>query len=115
MQRLPLNWKTKNIVTIEDPVEYQIDMINQNQVNEPIGLSFARMLKHILRQDPDIIMVGEIRDRDTAEIVENVGHRPHGAKMRFLADQAKDEGCGKNQPEDERGRDKIFHIRFGNA
>ncbi len=58
----------KNIVTIEDPVEYQIDMINQNQVNEPIGLSFARMLKHILRQDPDIIMVGEIRDRDTAEI-----------------------------------------------
>ncbi len=58
----------KNIVTIEDPVEYQIDMINQNQVNEPIGLGFARMLKHILRQDPDIIMVGEIRDRDTAEI-----------------------------------------------
>jgi type IV pilus assembly protein PilB len=58
----------KNIVTIEDPVEYQIDVINQNQVNESIGLSFSKMLKHVLRQDPDIIMVGEIRDRDTAEI-----------------------------------------------
>ncbi len=58
----------KNIVTIEDPVEYQLDIINQNQVSEATGLGFARMLKHILRQDPDIIMVGEIRDRDTAEI-----------------------------------------------
>ncbi|MDO8208468.1 MAG: ATPase, T2SS/T4P/T4SS family [Gallionella sp.] len=58
----------KNIVTIEDPVEYQLDIINQNQVNEAIGLSFAKMLKHVLRQDPDIIMVGEIRDRETAEI-----------------------------------------------
>jgi len=58
----------KNIVTIEDPVEYQLDLINQNQVNEAQGLGFAKMLKHILRQDPDIIMVGEIRDRATAEI-----------------------------------------------
>jgi type IV pilus assembly protein PilB len=58
----------KNIVTIEDPVEYQLDIINQNQVNDAIGLSFSKMLKHVLRQDPDIIMVGEIRDRDTAEI-----------------------------------------------
>ena len=58
----------KNIVTIEDPVEYQLDVINQNQVNEAIGLGFARMLRHILRQDPDIIMVGEVRDRETAEI-----------------------------------------------
>jgi type IV pilus assembly protein PilB len=58
----------KNIVTIEDPVEYQLDSINQNPVNEPIGLGFAKMLKHILRQDPDIIMVGEIRDHDTAVI-----------------------------------------------
>ena len=58
----------KNIVTIEDPVEFQLDVINQNQVNEAIGLSFARMLRHVLRQDPDIIMVGEIRDRETAEI-----------------------------------------------
>lgn len=58
----------KNIVTIEDPVEYQIDIINQNQVNDAIGLSFAKLLRHVLRQDPDIVMVGEIRDRQTAEI-----------------------------------------------
>lgn len=58
----------KNIVTIEDPVEYQLDIINQNQVNDSIGLSFPKILKHVLRQDPDIIMVGEIRDRQTAEI-----------------------------------------------
>ncbi|MBK7665182.1 MAG: Flp pilus assembly complex ATPase component TadA [Sterolibacteriaceae bacterium] len=55
-----------NIVTIEDPVEYQLDIINQNQVNEAIGLTFVRMLKHVLRQDPDVVMVGEIRDRQTA-------------------------------------------------
>jgi len=58
----------KNIVTIEDPVEYQIDAINQNPVRENINLGFAKMLKHVLRQDPDIIMVGEIRERETAEI-----------------------------------------------
>jgi type IV pilus assembly protein PilB len=58
----------KNVVTIEDPVEYQLDNINQNPVNETIGLGFAKMLKHILRQDPDIILVGEIRDRETAVI-----------------------------------------------
>jgi type IV pilus assembly protein PilB len=58
----------KNIVTIEDPVEYQLDIINQNQVNDAIGLSFPKILKHVLRQDPDIIMIGEVRDRQTAEI-----------------------------------------------
>ena len=57
-----------NIVTVEDPVEYQLDMVNQIQVNEPIGLSFARALREILRQDPDVIMVGEIRDHDTARV-----------------------------------------------
>src|SRR6266511_3754313 len=63
-----LNSVEKNIVTIEDPVEYQLDNINQNPVSEPIGLGFAKMLKHILRQDPNIIMVGEIRDNETAVI-----------------------------------------------
>ncbi len=63
-----LNSIEKNIVTIEDPVEYQLDIINQNEVKAGIDLSFAKMLKHILRQDPDIVMVGEIRDRETAEI-----------------------------------------------
>ncbi len=63
-----LNSPDKNIVTIEDPVEYQLDGVNQIQVNELIGLSFARALRSILRQDPDVIMVGEIRDEDTARV-----------------------------------------------
>ncbi len=63
-----LNSIEKSIVTIEDPVEYQVDIVNQNQVKEAIGLSFSKLLKHVLRQDPDIIMVGEIRERETAEI-----------------------------------------------
>jgi len=58
----------KNLVTIEDPVEYQLDIINQNEVRTNIGLTFAKILKHVLRQDPDIVMVGEIRERETAEI-----------------------------------------------
>ncbi|MCC7201535.1 MAG: Flp pilus assembly complex ATPase component TadA [Nitrospirae bacterium] len=63
-----LNSIEKNIVTIEDPVEYQMEIINQNQVRDAIGLTFSVILRHTLRQDPDIIMVGEIRDRETAEI-----------------------------------------------
>ena len=58
----------KNLVTVEDPVEYQLDLINQIQVRDNIGLSFARALRSILRQDPDIIMVGEIRDQETARV-----------------------------------------------
>jgi type IV pilus assembly protein PilB len=58
----------RNIITIEDPVEYQLDGINQIHVNEAIGLTFARALRSILRQDPDVIMVGEIRDQDTARV-----------------------------------------------
>ncbi len=57
-----------NIVTIEDPVEYQLDYINQVQVHEAIGVTFARALRSILRQDPDVIMVGEIRDQETARV-----------------------------------------------
>jgi type IV pilus assembly protein PilB len=63
-----LNSIEKNIVTIEDPVEYQLDIVNQNAVREKIGLSFAKMLKHVLRQDPDVVMVGEIREHETASI-----------------------------------------------
>jgi len=63
-----LSSSEKNIITIEDPVEYQLEQINQNQVIDGIGLTFAKVLKHSLRQDPDIILVGEIRDRETAEI-----------------------------------------------
>ncbi len=57
-----------NIVTVEDPVEYQLDLINQIQVQEAIGLGFARALRSILRQDPDIIMIGEVRDEETAHV-----------------------------------------------
>ncbi|OFW32498.1 MAG: type II secretion system protein GspE [Acidobacteria bacterium RIFCSPLOWO2_12_FULL_60_22] len=63
-----INTADRKIITIEDPVEYQMDGINQIHVNPQIGLTFAAGLRHIVRQDPDVIMVGEIRDRETAEI-----------------------------------------------
>jgi len=63
-----LNKPDKNIITVEDPVEYTLEGLNQVQVNEKAGLTFASALRSILRQDPDIIMIGEIRDRETAEI-----------------------------------------------
>ncbi len=58
----------QNTITVEDPVEYQLDLVNQVQVNESIGLTFAAALRTILRQDPDIVMVGEIRDSETASV-----------------------------------------------
>ncbi|MEO8097522.1 MAG: ATPase, T2SS/T4P/T4SS family [Acidobacteriota bacterium] len=63
-----INQTDKKIITIEDPVEYQMDGINQIHVNTQIGLTFSSGLRHIVRQDPDVIMVGEIRDRDTADV-----------------------------------------------
>ncbi|OXB92568.1 GspE/PulE family protein [Parageobacillus galactosidasius] len=63
-----LNSEEVNIITIEDPVEYEIEGVNQIQVNPNVGLTFAQGLRSILRQDPNIIMVGEIRDRETAEV-----------------------------------------------
>ena len=63
-----LNDVDKNILTIEDPIEYELPGINQSQINYKAGLDFASALRAFLRQDPDIIMVGEIRDHDTAEI-----------------------------------------------
>ncbi len=63
-----LNVKESKIVTVEDPVEYRLDRINQVQVNPRIGLTFASVLRSALRQDPDIIMVGEMRDAETVEI-----------------------------------------------
>ncbi len=62
------NTITKNIVTVEDPVEYRLEGINQVQVNNKAGMTFASGLRSILRQDPDIVMVGEIRDTETAQI-----------------------------------------------
>jgi general secretion pathway protein E len=63
-----INIPDRKIITIEDPVEYQMDGINQIHVNTQIGLTFASGLRHIVRQDPDVIMVGEIRDRETADV-----------------------------------------------
>lgn len=63
-----INSEDKNIITIEDPIEYNLEGINQSQVHEEIGLTFAGILRSILRQDPNVVMVGEIRDKETAEI-----------------------------------------------
>jgi general secretion pathway protein E len=63
-----LNDGTRNVLTVEDPVEYAVDGVGQTQVNPKVGLTFAAGLRAILRQDPDVVMVGEIRDRETAEI-----------------------------------------------
>ncbi|MBC2596161.1 type II/IV secretion system protein [Ruficoccus amylovorans] len=58
----------RRVITVEDPIEYEIPEVNQTQVNHEIGLTFASALRSVLRQDPDVIMVGEIRDRETADI-----------------------------------------------
>ncbi len=63
-----LNETSRNILTVEDPIEYYIDGIGQTQVNTKVDMSFARGLRAILRQDPDVVMIGEIRDLETAEI-----------------------------------------------
>lgn len=68
---------TKNIITVEDPIEYELDGINQIQHNSATGMTFANALKSILRQDPDIIMVGEIRDLETATIAVNAALTGH--------------------------------------
>jgi len=63
-----INSPEKKIITIEDPVEYRLSGVTQMQVKPAIGLTFGRGLRHIVRQDPDVVLVGEIRDRETAEI-----------------------------------------------
>ncbi len=72
-----LNRERTNICTIEDPIEYGLDNVNQMQVNPAAGLTFATGLRSLLRQDPDILMVGEIRDRDTADIALNAAMTGH--------------------------------------
>jgi len=59
---------SRNILTVEDPIEYKFPFIKQTQVNEKAGYTFARAIRHFLRQDPDVILVGEIRDEETAEM-----------------------------------------------
>ena len=65
---LKLNTVARKVVTVEDPIEYQLTGINQIQVKPQIGLNFANLLRSILRQDPDVIMIGEIRDLETVQI-----------------------------------------------
>ncbi|NMC62289.1 MAG: type II/IV secretion system protein, partial [SAR324 cluster bacterium] len=72
-----LNDGSKNIITVEDPIEYRIGGISQIQVNSKVGLGFAEGLRSILRQDPDIIMVGEIRDHETADIAVQAAQTGH--------------------------------------
>ncbi|MEX5452553.1 GspE/PulE family protein, partial [Stutzerimonas stutzeri] len=63
-----LNDRTRNILTVEDPIEYHLEGIGQTQVNTKVDMTFARGLRAILRQDPDVVMVGEIRDQETADM-----------------------------------------------
>ena len=63
-----VNFLRKNVLTVEDPIEYRFPFIKQTQVNEKAGYTFARAIRHFLRQDPDVILVGEIRDEETAEM-----------------------------------------------
>ena len=87
-----LNDGQRNILTVEDPVEYAVDGVGQTQVNSKVGLDFAAGLRAILRQDPDVVMVGEIRDRETADIAVQAsltGHlelstAPEGSESRTL-------------------------------
>lgn len=83
-----LNQSDVNITTIEDPVEYKIKGINQIQVNEQTGLTFVRGLRSIVRQDPDTILVGEIRDQETAEIAVNAALTGHLLLSSFHANDA---------------------------
>jgi type II secretory ATPase GspE/PulE/Tfp pilus assembly ATPase PilB-like protein len=72
-----INSPERNIVTMEDPVEYRIDGVTQSQINEKINFTFSRGLRSLLRQDPDVVMVGEIRDRETARIASEAALTGH--------------------------------------
>jgi general secretion pathway protein E len=72
-----LNDQTRNIMTVEDPIEYNIDGVGQTQVNTKVEMTFARGLRAILRQDPDVVMVGEIRDLETAQIAVQASQTGH--------------------------------------
>jgi len=72
-----LNTPEVNISTVEDPIEYRMPRVNQSQINPKIGFTFATGLRALLRQDPDIIMVGEIRDEETAEIAVHAAMTGH--------------------------------------
>jgi general secretion pathway protein E len=85
-----LNNQSRNITTIEDPIEYYIDGINQTQINDSIHMTFAKGLRAILRQDPDIVMVGEIRDKETAQIAVQASLTGHLVFSTLHTNSAKD-------------------------
>jgi type II secretory ATPase GspE/PulE/Tfp pilus assembly ATPase PilB-like protein len=68
---------TRNVITLEDPIEYQLSGVNQTQIDPKIGLTFARGLRHVLRQDPDVVLVGEIRDGETAQLAVEAASTGH--------------------------------------
>lgn len=72
-----MNQQERNISTVEDPIEMPLDQINQTQINHKIGLNFEIMLRALLRQDPDVVMIGEIRDKETAEIAIQASQTGH--------------------------------------
>lgn len=72
-----LNDRSRNIMTVEDPIEYNIDGVGQTQVNSKVDMTFARGLRAILRQDPDVVMIGEIRDLETAQIAVQASQTGH--------------------------------------
>lgn len=72
-----INSRERNVSTVEDPIEMPLDQINQTQINHKIGLDFEIMLRSLLRQDPDVLMIGEIRDRETAEIAIQAAQTGH--------------------------------------
>ena len=85
-----LNSQSRNITTVEDPIEYYIDGINQTQINDNINMTFAKGLRAILRQDPDIVMVGEIRDKETAQIAVQASLTGHLVFSTLHTNSAKD-------------------------
>src|SRR3546814_12045763 len=72
-----LNDHSRNIMTVEDPIEYYVDGVGQTQVNAKVDMTFARGLRAILRQAPDVVMIGEIRDLETAEIAVQASPTAH--------------------------------------
>lgn len=99
---MQLNDPSIKIITVEDPVEYQLPGLNQMQMNPQIGLTFADGLRHILRQDPDVILVGEIRDRETAEIAIQAAQTGH-----LVLSTAYERCCGSRHPSGRYGHSGI--------
>jgi len=97
-----LNDGSRNVLTVEDPIEYALDGIGQTQVNSQVGMTFAAGLRAILRQDPDVVMVGEIRDPETAEIAVHIKK----SKVTFY----KAQGCSQCQDIGYTGRLGIYEI-----